>query len=743
MKKYFSHILILVITVEFFAYPHYAHAVPWLGFWSGIADLASDVFLAPFGWLAILILQIATLLTYLSGTILNFVVQYTVLDFADKIKEISGINIAWRTIRDLANMGFIFILLYAAIKTILGVGGETQKLIRNIVIVAVLINFSLFFTKIVIDISNVLAIFFYDAIAPGALQNTVTTGLSGTLMNPLKLTSLWDVSDIAFQGKTLIIVGIMGTIVSLIVAFVFFAISIMFVIRFVVLIFTLILSPLAFMGFILPQLEKQKNQWWEALSGQAFFAPIYFMLTWVVIKISSGLIVNQSGTMVEVFTGTLGANGGVTQPSLGSMGILVNFIIMIVLIIASLLIAKEWANKAGPSASAATKWAMGAAGGASFGLAGRAGRYTVGAAAEMAKESKIYKRLEAASPNSRLARLTLAATDKTSRASFDARGGRLGGVLAGAGIEGGKAQEGGFEADRKAYREFMEKPGTESHKKRQERARGAQNELDVMAGVTAGATPAQIAAMETALAKMSDKEVEAIVSSNRKLLDIQVFANSISVKQLEALNKSDKFSEAEKDNLKNGPRGVGGRFSAINAGTAAMAVPVAARTPAQVAAVAALPGATRNLSDAELEMINAAHLGNSGFVSGLRGAQIDGINKSYKFTTSQKAALRGARQQPLLNALTTVPASIPAIQTAARGLNAKEMIGLMRVVGRGGVNAAVDPAVLPIYTPKLLQRMALEMDTADIPTLRAAIIAGGNPGTIAWLTNPATAGEFA
>ena len=542
MKKYFSHILILVITVEFFAYPHYAHAVPWLGFWSGIADLASDVFLAPFGWLAILILQIATLLTYLSGTILNFVVQYTVLDFADKIKEISGINIAWRTIRDLANMGFIFILLYAAIKTILGVGGETQKLIRNIVIVAVLINFSLFFTKIVIDISNVLAIFFYDAIAPGALQNTVTTGLSGTLMNPLKLTSLWDITDIALKGKTLIIVGIMGTILSLIVAFVFFAISIMFVIRFVILIFTLILSPLAFMGFILPQLEKYKNQWWEALSGQAFFAPIYLMLTWVVVQVSSGLIVNQSGTLSQVFEGTLGPNGGVTQPSVGSIGVLVNFIIMIVLIIASLVIAKEWANKAGPMASAATKWAMGAAGGATLGMAGRFGRGTIGRAGQAIADSDFIKRN---APDSRMARLALAAGKRTGAASFDARGLGAAGVLE-AGQAGGK---GGYKAKREeTIKRRMDMlsdvsdsiTGTNVENEMTNRRWTSQADQDWLQN-TVGLTAAQVMAVNAGGASKNQTETLGINARQAELMRRRVQGDLLRGSEQETLNRKDRY----------------------------------------------------------------------------------------------------------------------------------------------------------------------------------------------------------
>src|SRR3989344_8413098 len=134
-----------------------------------IEEFATNILLAPLGWLAILILQIASLFTYLGGVILNFVVQWTVVEMAQHLKEIGTIDTAWKTIRDVANIGFIFFLLYAAIKTILGMGDNTQKLIVNIVVVAILINFSLFFTKVVIDASNILAVTFYDAIAPNAL----------------------------------------------------------------------------------------------------------------------------------------------------------------------------------------------------------------------------------------------------------------------------------------------------------------------------------------------------------------------------------------------------------------------------------------------------------------------------------------------------------------------------------------------------------------------------------------------
>src|SRR3989338_1077359 len=59
---------------------------------------------------------------------------------------------AWTVVRDLSNIFFILILLYISIKTILGLGGhEVKKMIFHVIIMALLINFSMFFTKVVID----------------------------------------------------------------------------------------------------------------------------------------------------------------------------------------------------------------------------------------------------------------------------------------------------------------------------------------------------------------------------------------------------------------------------------------------------------------------------------------------------------------------------------------------------------------------------------------------------------------
>lgn len=344
-----------------------------------IFSFAADALLAPFGWISLLILQITTWLLYAAGLVLNLVVQYTIVDMKTNMQDATVINTTWALIRDIANMGFIFVLLYAAIKTILGMGSDTKKLIINVIVVAILINFSLFFTKVVIDASNIIAIAFYDAIAPGALDGGINTGLSGVMMEPLKLGTIWDNVNLqnAFDGRRIILIGILGSIFVLIASFVFFAMAILFVIRFVVLIIVLILSPIAFIAFVIPGLSNVGKQWREALFNQAFFAPIYFLLTYIVITIVNSDILGDlsSGGFASTFTENKTGDTGNGQLDVGPMGIVLNFFIIITFLIASLTISKSWANKAGGAVANINKWALGAADGARRGVTRMAAYY--------------------------------------------------------------------------------------------------------------------------------------------------------------------------------------------------------------------------------------------------------------------------------------------------------------------------------------------------------------------------------
>jgi hypothetical protein len=76
------------------------------------------------------------------------------------------VDTLWKIVRDFSNMAFIFVLLYAGVQTILGMG-EWKRTVLHVVIIALLINFSLFFTKVIIDAGNVLAVGIYSSMGVG------------------------------------------------------------------------------------------------------------------------------------------------------------------------------------------------------------------------------------------------------------------------------------------------------------------------------------------------------------------------------------------------------------------------------------------------------------------------------------------------------------------------------------------------------------------------------------------------
>ncbi len=85
----------------------------------------------------------------------------------------------WRIVRDFSNIFFILVLLYISIKMILGLGGAgVKKMVASVIIAALLINFSMFMTKVVIDASNILALIFYNKIQVNNVKTDVSSLVS-------------------------------------------------------------------------------------------------------------------------------------------------------------------------------------------------------------------------------------------------------------------------------------------------------------------------------------------------------------------------------------------------------------------------------------------------------------------------------------------------------------------------------------------------------------------------------------
>lgn len=382
-----------------------------------------------------------------AGLLFNAAIRYTIIDVTANVTALTGINVAWAVIRDLINFSFIFILLYAGIQMILNGGGNMKKVIPTIVIAAILINFSLFFAKVIIDTSNAVTLQLYSSIVascdPKDAANLDNTNLSGCFNNALGITTLYQttntstgaatVNDNAIKGLQndfgkAAIISVGGSIFLLIATFVFLAVAIMLLVRFVIIIILFIFSPLMVIGGVLPGIGKQTNKWWGEMTDQAIFPAVFMLLVWVILRILSGAAFLGIGNQTAQ---TVGAGGTST------VSVVANFVIIISFMIMALTLSKSFSKHGGKLATETAGKIMGGGG-------GYIGRRTIGSASRsLADNEKLKQKASEKGFGGSMARLALRGGQKGAAASYDARG--ISGVSStlGAGKATGK---GGYDA---------------------------------------------------------------------------------------------------------------------------------------------------------------------------------------------------------------------------------------------------------------------------------------------------------
>src|SRR3989338_4333342 len=129
---------------------------------SGVAELLGELVTKALEGLSWVILQVAGFFLQITAAIMELAIVMTIqMD----LSKLAVVTVGWTAVRDFANMFFIFALLYIAIQTILGLaGGGAKRVLAHVIIAALLINFSLFATKVVIDSGNILAVTIWDKI---------------------------------------------------------------------------------------------------------------------------------------------------------------------------------------------------------------------------------------------------------------------------------------------------------------------------------------------------------------------------------------------------------------------------------------------------------------------------------------------------------------------------------------------------------------------------------------------------
>lgn len=429
-------------------------------------------------WLVNIVLSGAGGITWVGGFVLDTAIYHSVVTM-DNIANMKAVETAWRAVRDVGNIVIIFAFLIIGIATILRISSYGMKsLLARLLIVALLINFSLFFTKVVIDTGNLMSVVFYNQLTNNNQSackraNSSDNCLSANIVSAVKLKTVFEVSNIQdaqisneykLDWKQMVFAGIMGVLLLLVAAFVFFAGGIMLIIRIVLLLFLLILSPLAFAAATLPGTQKYFRQWLDTLLRQVFFAPFYLLLLVISLAILSDETLQSLLNIADSNFG--GALRGASQAG----QIFLFFAIAMGLMVASLILAKQmgaygsgmvmkWGgnirNWGQGRVIGATRVARRVAGAGTAGLGGYVARNTIGRAASAAGESRwLMNQAARGGITGVAARGTIKGLDKTASSSFDVR--RVGGVGKKLGIGEG-AGKGGYNQQLKKQVEAREK----------------------------------------------------------------------------------------------------------------------------------------------------------------------------------------------------------------------------------------------------------------------------------------------
>ena len=222
----------------------------------------------------------------------------------------SGIYLAWVIMRNISNVAFIVAFLVIVYSQLTSVGISNygvKKMLPRLVIAAVLVNLSFTFCAVLLDLSNVTGYAFQDAFM--GIKNTISTvgentGVGWTWSEVIVMI----LSNGALAGGVVATVAMGAELLPLAlsalvgIGLVLLLVLLIMAARQALIVILIIISPLAFVCYLLPGTEKWFKKWRDL-----FFTMLVFFPAFAVVfggAQLAGIIIIQNAT---------GANGGIMQ----------------------------------------------------------------------------------------------------------------------------------------------------------------------------------------------------------------------------------------------------------------------------------------------------------------------------------------------------------------------------------------------------------------------------------------------
>ncbi|MDO4271382.1 MAG: hypothetical protein Q4C83_00120 [Candidatus Saccharibacteria bacterium] len=245
-----------------------------------------------FGWLICPGQNLATAIVGWFNSMIADLLEWNLL-----VDESSNIRDTWQSFLNIANIVFaiVFIVMIYSMATSTGLSNyDIKKLLPRSIVVAVLVNISFYICAAMVDISNIAGKGIHALLFDNANYDPLSTfgEVLSTVGGSIASLAAIAVIILFFAGPV---------VVSLII--IILAINI----RSVALMILVIISPVAFAMYLLPNTQKWFKQWLDMFVKMLLVYPM-FMAVWGGAKLTANIAAN-TGTAIPFITTTLCAIG--------------------------------------------------------------------------------------------------------------------------------------------------------------------------------------------------------------------------------------------------------------------------------------------------------------------------------------------------------------------------------------------------------------------------------------------------
>ena len=222
----------------------------------------------------------------------------------------SPIRTIWEYMRNLSNIVFVIFIIVIIYSQVTGIGISNygiKRALPRMIIAAILINVSFFICALAVDISNILG-----ASIQGLYNHVAETVIANGAINPAAHFSVSDLfaavaGGAAIAGLALahplgpqlifmLIPVLLGILVS--VAIGLFTISL----RQAVISLLVMIAPLAFVAYFLPNTEKWYKKWVNIFSQMLIFYPMFALLFWSA-RLAGWALITSANSWLGVILG--------------------------------------------------------------------------------------------------------------------------------------------------------------------------------------------------------------------------------------------------------------------------------------------------------------------------------------------------------------------------------------------------------------------------------------------------------